>query len=78
MCLAIPAKVIKIKGDTATVDVSGIRREINILLCPQVKVGDYVIVHAGFALKIIDKKYARETLKIFKDISKLDKKSSRP
>ncbi|MEO0072471.1 MAG: HypC/HybG/HupF family hydrogenase formation chaperone [candidate division WOR-3 bacterium] len=75
MCLAIPAKVIKIKGDTATVDVSGIRREINILLCPQVKVGDYVIVHAGFALKIIDKKYARETLKIFKDISRLDKNS---
>ncbi|MEO0131376.1 MAG: HypC/HybG/HupF family hydrogenase formation chaperone [candidate division WOR-3 bacterium] len=75
MCLAIPAKVIKIKGDTATVDVSGIRREINILLCPQVKVGDYVIVHAGFALKIIDKKYAQETLKIFKDISRLNKNS---
>ncbi|MCS7258402.1 MAG: HypC/HybG/HupF family hydrogenase formation chaperone [candidate division WOR-3 bacterium] len=78
MCLAIPAKVLKIKGDSAIVEVRGVKREINILLCPEVKIGDYVIVHAGFALKIIDKKYAQETIKIFDEIETLNRKPRKP
>lgn len=71
MCLAVPSKIISIKGDTAIVDVYGVQREANLMLCPGAKVGDYIIMHAGFAIHILDKKDAEETLQMFKDIEKL-------
>ncbi|MEO0076334.1 MAG: HypC/HybG/HupF family hydrogenase formation chaperone [candidate division WOR-3 bacterium] len=73
MCLAIPAKIISKKGDTAIVDVSGVKREANLMLCPKAKVGDYIIMHAGFAIQILNKKEAKETLKIWQEIEKLNK-----
>ncbi len=60
MCLAIPAKVIKIDGKKAEVDFGGNTREVSIVLTPQVKVGDYVLLHAGFAIQVIDEKEAQE------------------
>lgn len=71
MCLAIPAKIISKKGDTVIVDVSGVQREANIMLCPEAKVGDYIIMHAGFAIHILDKKDAEETLQMLSDMEKL-------
>ena len=72
MCLAIPAKVLEWKGDHASVDFGdGTRREVNISLV-DVHVGDYVIVHAGFAIQILDEKEARETLKLWEEIVGLE------
>jgi hydrogenase expression/formation protein HypC len=72
MCLAIPAKIIKKYKDNAIVEVQGIRREANLTLCPEAKVGDYVIVHAGFAIRVLDPKDAQETLEIFKNLEELN------
>jgi hydrogenase expression/formation protein HypC len=68
MCLAIPVKVAKIKGTLAEVDMGGVRRQADIRLLKNVKVGDYVLIHAGFAIEKIDESRAHETLKILKDI----------
>ena len=59
MCLAIPGKIIAIKNQLATVDFSGITKEINISLV-NVKVGEFVMVHAGFAIEKMDDEYAKE------------------
>jgi len=61
MCLAIPAKVIKINKNIAEIESLGIIKEVDITLVPDVKIGDHVIVHAGFAIQIIDKKEASIT-----------------
>lgn len=73
MCLAIPAKIISKKGDTAIVDVSGVQREANLMLCPEAKVGDYIIMHAGFAIHLLDKIDAEETLQMLVDMKNLAK-----
>lgn len=68
MCLAIPGKIMKIDGDLAKVDFGdGTAREVNASLV-DVKVGQYVIVHAGFAIEILDEKYVKETLQIWDEI----------
>jgi len=66
MCLGIPSKIIRINDSMATIDVYGAQRDISIMLLEdQVKVGDYVLVHAGFAIQKLQKKEAKETLKLF-------------
>lgn len=67
MCLAIPAKVISVQGSNAKVDFGGVTREINISLV-KAKVGEYVIVHAGFAIQKLNVEEARETFKIWEEI----------
>ncbi len=71
MCLAIPALVKSIEGNKAEVDVAGIGRQISIQLTPDVKVGDYVLLHTGFSICIIDQAEADETLKLLKEISEI-------
>ncbi len=68
MCLAIPVKVVKIKGTLAEVDMAGVKRQADIRFLESVKIGDYILVHAGFAIEKIDEKEARETLRFLKDI----------
>lgn len=67
MCLAIPSRIIEINNGMAVVDVEGVRREASLLLLEHPKVGDYVIVHAGFAIHTIDEEDARETLRILRE-----------
>jgi hydrogenase expression/formation protein HypC len=67
MCLAIPSRIVDIKDGVATIDVEGVRRSASLLLLEDPKVGDYVIVHAGFALHKIDEEDAMETLKILRE-----------
>jgi hydrogenase expression/formation protein HypC len=68
MCLAIPAKVIEINGDMAKVDFgAGTVRDVNVALV-DAKVGEYVIVHAGYAIEILDRKAAEETLALWNEI----------
>ncbi len=68
MCLAIPAKIVEIHGDMAKVDFgAGTVREVNVSLV-EAKVGEYVIVHAGYAIEILDQKAAEETLALWNEI----------
>ncbi len=66
MCLAIPSKITRIENEMATIDVDGVRREASLLLLADAQVGDFVIVHAGFAIQKIDEAAARETLKLLR------------
>jgi hydrogenase expression/formation protein HypC len=72
MCLAVPGKVIEISGSNARVDIEGVVRDANISLLPGVKVGDYVIVHAGFAMEKYNKEDAKETLKLLREMLDAD------
>jgi hydrogenase expression/formation protein HypC len=67
MCLAVPGKVLEITGDVGRVDFGGVVREANLSLV-DAQVGEYVIVHAGFAIQKLDEKEALETLDMFKQI----------
>jgi hydrogenase expression/formation protein HypC len=69
MCLAIPARIISIDGQDAWIDAGGVQRRIGIMLTPGVKVGDYVLLHAGFAIGIVDPAEAEETLALFKELA---------
>jgi len=67
MCLAVPAEIKSIDGQTAVVDYGGVTRTANISLV-EVKVGDYVIVHAGYAIQVLDKEEAEKTLELFREL----------
>jgi hydrogenase expression/formation protein HypC len=66
MCLAIPSKIIGIDNNMATIDVDGVRRQTSLLLLEDARVGDYVIVHAGFAIQKLDEVSALETLRLLR------------
>jgi hydrogenase expression/formation protein HypC len=66
MCLAIPSKITDIENEMATIDVDGVQRKASLLLLADAQVGDYVIVHAGFAIQKIDEASAQETLKLLR------------
>lgn len=68
MCLAVPARVVEIHGDAAIVDMEGVRREVSVLLVPDIKTGDYAIIHAGFAIGRLDEHEALENLKLIRKL----------
>jgi len=76
MCLAVPAKVIKIEGTTALVDMMGNQTQADISVLEGVKIGDYVMVHAGFAIQKYDEEEARESLKLIREM--IDKENDGP
>ena len=69
MCLAVPAKIESIVGQEARVDVGGVGRTINIMLTPEAKVGDYVYIHTGFAISIVDEAEALESLRLLRELA---------
>lgn len=69
MCLAIPALIKTIKGQQAEVDIEGVTRDVSIQLTPEARVGDYVLLHTGYAISIIDATEAEETMKLLKELS---------
>ena len=72
MCLAIPAKITEMKDDgLATVDILGVTRDIALDLTPQATLGDFVLVHAGFAIEVVDPDYAQETIDLIKQFPEL-------
>ncbi len=72
MCLAIPAKVEQINNNhLATVNILGVTREVSLDLTPSAKIGDYVLVHAGFAIEIVSEDFAQETLDLIKEFPEL-------
>ena len=68
MCLAIPLRLVSVNGTDAVGEVGGIQREVSIMMTPDAKVGDYVIVHAGFAIQVLDQKEAEENLGLLRQI----------
>jgi len=76
MCLAIPAKVVGVKNDRAEVDFGeGVLREVNVTLV-KVKIGDYVLVHAGYAIQVLDEEEAKETLSLWNQILEAETKQN--
>ena len=72
MCLAIPAKVLELQGEIAKVDFGeGIVRDVNVMLV-EARVGEYVLVHAGYAIQVIDREAAEETLRLWEEILKYE------
>jgi hydrogenase expression/formation protein HypC len=69
MCLAIPAQVTSIDGHEAQVDVGGVGRTISVMLTPDAKVGDYVYIHTGFAISIVDEAEALESLRLLRELA---------
>lgn len=69
MCVAVPALVKSIEGELATVELGGITQQVSLRLTPEVKVGDYVIVHTGYAINILDQEEAEETLRLFEQMA---------
>lgn len=72
MCLAIPARVIELKDDNMVeVEILGVTREASIDLTPQAQVGDYVLIHAGFSIEVVDPEFAQETLDLVRQLPEL-------
>jgi hydrogenase expression/formation protein HypC len=71
MCLAIPALIKSIEDKEAEAEIGGITRRISLWLTPEAKVGDYVLVHTGYAINVLDQKEAEETLTLLRQIAEL-------
>jgi hydrogenase expression/formation protein HypC len=71
MCIAVPGKIIKIEGKMGTIDLMGVERDISLELLQDIKIGDYVIVHAGCAIQKLDEEEALKTIDIFKELEEL-------
>ena len=72
MCLAVPAKVVSITGQIAQVELGGLTRQANIMLVPGLRLGDFVLLHAGFAIQTLDEVDARETLELLAEIAQIE------
>lgn len=72
MCLAIPMRITSISGEMAQVEVGGVERPVSLALTPEARVGDYVLVHTGFAISVLDEQEALETLRLFEEIAQYD------
>ncbi len=71
MCLAIPAVIKLIEDREAEVELGGIARRVSLWLTPEAKVGDYVLVHTGYAINILDQEEAKETLRLLREIAEV-------
>ena len=69
MCLAVPGQIKSINGSEAEVDVGGVRRTINLMLLPEAEVGNYVYVHTGFAISLVDEAAALESLRLLRELA---------
>ncbi|MEW5914465.1 MAG: HypC/HybG/HupF family hydrogenase formation chaperone [Thermodesulfobacteriota bacterium] len=71
MCLAIPARIIRLGDDLATVEVGGVQRTVSTLMVPELQVGDYIITHAGFALHRVDEQEAQASIELLRDLTNM-------
>ena len=71
MCLAVPARITRIEGKRAIVDMAGVVRETSIMMLSNAQVGDYVIIHAGYAIEKLDEEEALRTIELFKQMETL-------
>ena len=76
MCLAVPALVKSIQGTEAEVDTGSVSRCVSIYLTPEVNVGDYVLLHAGFSIKVVDRGEANKTLELLRQLDEVNRRIS--
>jgi hydrogenase expression/formation protein HypC len=69
MCVAVPSLITAIDGTEADVDVGGISRRASLMLTPDARIGDYVLIHAGYAISIVDREEAEATLELFRELA---------
>ena len=72
MCLAVPVKIVSIDGHNAEVEIGGVRRQVSLILTPEAKLGDYVLLHTGYAISVIDQAEAEQTLEMFEQMAEFD------
>ncbi|HEX3031404.1 MAG TPA: HypC/HybG/HupF family hydrogenase formation chaperone [Bacillota bacterium] len=72
MCLAVPGRLINVAGTEGEVETLGVTKKVSLLLTPEAKAGEYVLVHAGFAIQVIDESLARETLALLREMDELE------
>lgn len=77
MCLGVTARVVHIDGHKADVEFDGVTQTISIAMTPEVKIGEYVMIHAGFAISVIDQAQAEETMDLFLEIKKMMEEEER-
>jgi len=77
MCLAIPAKIVELEGDNAVVDAMGNRFRAKTTLLPEAKLGDLVLIHAGFAISLVDEEEAKETWQLIAEINAFNQTQNR-
>ena len=77
MCLAIPARIVELKGDKAVVDAMGNRWKAKTTLLPEAKLGDMVLIHAGFAISLVDEEEAKETWQLLAQIANFEDTQNR-
>lgn len=68
MCLAVPLRVRQVEGTMAEVELGGVSRQVSLILTPEAQVGDYVLVHTGFAISVLNEQEAQETLALFQEL----------
>ena len=79
MCLAVPLRIIQIENQVATVDLYGAKQEVSLLILPEeAKIGDYVLVHAGFAIQKLDEEAAMETLNLLREMAEMSGSETSP
>lgn len=71
MCLAVPARITEVDGVRGVVDIDGVTREVSLLLCPEAEVGEYALIHAGFAISVVNEEEAQKALDVFDEYRSL-------
>ncbi len=72
MCLAVPAQLVAVNDFIGTIELTGVTRDVNLMLVPEAKVGDFVLVHAGCAVQVVDEEEAKATMDAFKELEELE------
>lgn len=72
MCLAVPAKIVDKQDMLATIELSGVTRQVSLMLLPEAEPGEWVLVHAGFAIQVIDEDEAQKTLDLFRELEQYE------
>ena len=68
MCLAVPTRIVRIEGEEADAEIGGVLRRISLAFAPEARVGDYVLIHAGFAISLLDEDSAQESLSLLEEV----------
>jgi hydrogenase expression/formation protein HypC len=76
MCLAVPMRIVSKNDETGVAEMGGVKKDVSFIMCPEANIDDYVIVHAGFAIQILDEEEAEERLKLFREMVDLDKSAN--
>ena len=73
MCLAVPTRIMHIDGDMAEVELDGVSRLVSLAMVPEAQMGDYVLVHAGYGITVVDEDEAMETLRLFQELAQIQR-----